>query len=55
LATEATRGKYNQYSPQQRAAIGKYAAENGPTRVARHFSDKLKMKISEPMARKFKE
>jgi len=55
LATEETHGKYNRYSPQQRAAIGKYAAENGPTQAARHFSDKLKMNILEPMAKKFKE
>ena len=53
LATEATCGKYNRYSPQQRAAIGKYAAENGPKQAAKHFSDKLMMSVSEPMARKF--
>ena len=51
----ASRGKYNRYKPEERAAIGRYAAENGPTRAARHFSEKLKMKISEPTARKFKE
>ena len=51
----ASRGKYNRYTPEERAAIGRYAAENGPTRATRHFSEKLKMKISEPTARKFKE
>ena len=50
----ASRGKYNRYTPEERAAIGRYAAENGPTQAARHFSEKLKMKISEPTARKFK-
>ena len=33
-----TRGKYDDYTPEQRAQIGKYAAENGPTRAAKHFS-----------------
>ena len=51
----ASCGKYNRYTPEERAAIGRYAAENGPTQAARHFSEKLKMKISEPTARKFKE
>ena len=54
-ATTASRGKYNRYTPEERAAIGKYAAENGPTRVAKYFSGKLKIQISEPTARKFKE
>jgi hypothetical protein len=30
-----TRGKYAIYSPNDRAKIGKYAAENGPTAVYR--------------------
>ena len=29
--------KYNTYTPEQRAEIGKYAAENGNTSAARHF------------------
>ena len=47
--------RYNRYTPEERAAIGKYAAENGPTRVAKYFSGKLNIQISEPTARKFKE
>ena len=35
------RGKYNCYSPEERASIGKYAAENGATRAAKHFSHTL--------------
>ena len=54
-ATTVSRRKYNRYTPEERAAIGKYAAENGPTRMAKYFSVKLKMHISEPTARKFKE
>ena len=30
------RGKYNSYSPEQRAGIGKYAEENGATRAAKY-------------------
>ena len=30
--------KYNDYTPEQQAEIGRYAAENGPTRAATHFS-----------------
>ena len=33
--------KYNTYTPEQRAEIGKYAAENGNTSAARHFSKVL--------------
>ncbi len=29
--TGKLRGKYNSYSPENRAKIGKYASENGPT------------------------
>ena len=32
------RGRYNSYTPEERAQIGKYTLENGNTRVARHFS-----------------
>ena len=33
-----THEKYNSYSEAERAKIGKYAAENGPTRASHHFS-----------------
>lgn len=32
------RGKYNLYMPQQRAKIGKYTAENGQMKTAKHFT-----------------
>ena len=32
------RGRYNLYSPEQRADIGKYTAENGPAHAAAQFS-----------------
>ena len=38
----------------ERAVISKYVAENSPTRLAKYFSVKLKRKISDPIARKFK-
>ena len=30
-------GKYNGYTPEERAQISKYALENGNTRAVRHF------------------
>ena len=33
------RSKYNSYSAEQRAQIGRYAVENGNTRAAKHFSE----------------
>ena len=48
------RGKYNSYSPEERAQIGKYALENGNTRAARHFSKVLNRKINESTARRLK-
>ena len=43
-----TRGKYNGYKPEQRAQIGKYAGENGPTRAAKHFSKHMSRNITFP-------
>ena len=36
--TGASRGNYNSYTSVQRDEIGKYAAENGATSAAKHFS-----------------
>ena len=47
-------GKYNHYTAEERAMIGRYAAENGPTRASKHFSKLLRKNISEPTARRFK-
>ena len=32
-----TRGAYTDYTPEDRAKIERYAAENGPARATRHF------------------
>uniref|UniRef100_A0A1X7T1B3 Uncharacterized protein n=1 Tax=Amphimedon queenslandica TaxID=400682 RepID=A0A1X7T1B3_AMPQE len=48
------RGKYNDYTPEQRARIGKYAYENGPTKAAKHFSQVLDKTVPEPTARRLK-
>ena len=39
--TLSPRGKYNSYTPEERGRIGKYAAENGATKAAMHFSKLL--------------
>ena len=49
-----SRGNYNSYTPRQRAQIGQYAAENGPTRAAAHFSSLWKLNINESTARRLK-
>lgn len=53
-AGDSTRGKYNEYLAAERARIGKYAAENGPTRASRHFSNVLKRPVPETTARRLK-
>ena len=39
--------KFSDYMPQERAQIGKYAVENGPTKAAKHFSQVLNRKVPE--------
>ena len=35
---QTVRGKYNSYTPEQRAEIGKYAVENGATNAAKRYT-----------------
>ena len=49
------RGQYNSYSKEQCAMIGKYAAENGPTRAAKHYTAVWGIQINESTARRLKE
>ena len=48
---KSERGKYNEYTAEERAHIGKFVAENGPAKAVRHFSDG---KLPESTARRFK-
>lgn len=48
------RRKYNSYTPEERAQIGKYVLENGNSRAARHFSKVLHQQIRESTARRLK-
>ena len=48
------RGKYNSYTLEQRARIGKYATKNGATCAAKHFTAAWGISISEFMARRLK-
>ena len=45
---------YNEYTAEERAAIGKYTAENGPAMACRRFSKTLGKKIPESTARRLK-
>ena len=47
-------GQYNKYTPEERASIGKYAAENGSTKAAWCFSKLLKRDNNESTARKLR-
>ena len=47
--------KNNSYSKEQRAMIGNYAAENGPTCAAKHYSAVWGIPINESTARRLKE
>lgn len=42
------RGKYNQYTAEERARIGKYAAVNGASNAATHFSTMVDAKVRSP-------
>ncbi len=47
-------GKHHSYSPELRATIGKYAAENGATRAAMRYSKEMGLEMNESTVRKFK-
>jgi len=46
--------KYNTYTPQQTAKIRKNAAENSPTRAAKHFTAIWNIHVNESTARRLK-
>ena len=48
------RAHYNDYTAKERAEIGKYAVENGPTKAVRCFLERLGRKVPESSARRFK-
>ena len=47
-------GVSSHYTAKEKAEIGKYAVENGPTQAARCFSEQLGHKVPESSARRFK-
>ena len=53
-SSSGKRNKYNEYTAEERAKIGKYAAENGPARAVRHFSTIMTRKLPESTARRLK-
>ena len=48
------RGKYNCYTPEQRAEIGKYATENGATKAVKRYTSAWGININELTARRLK-
>ena len=53
-AEKQGRGKYYYCIPEERAAIGMYAAENGPGRACKHFTKVLEKNVPESSARKLR-
>ncbi len=53
-AERGRRKKYNNYTPQQRATVGKYAVEHGVMSAKKKFSLMFKMDINESTVRRFK-
>ena len=51
---KTSHGKYNSYTPQQRAKIGKYAAKNGPIKAAKHFTTTWGIHVNELTVRRLK-
>ena len=47
--------QYHSYSSQQRAHIGKYAAQHGPTAASRHFTKLQGHSVAESTACKFRD
>ena len=45
------RGKYNRYSPEDRANIGTHAVENGASKAARHYSKIMGVVINDSTVR----
>ena len=54
MSSNELRGKYNDYTPEERARIGKYAAENGPVRAVRYCSKVIGKSVPETTARRLK-
>ena len=50
---ENTKQPYHSYSSQQRADIGRYAAQHGPTAASRHFTKQLGHPVPESTPRKY--
>ena len=48
------RAKYNDYTPLQRANIGKYTVEHGPTRASHYFTKVLEKDVPESTVRRLK-
>ena len=46
--------KYNCYTPEQRASIGRYAAENDPVRAMQYFSKRFCTELPETTARRLR-
>ena len=51
---EMRRGKYNSYTPKERAKIGQYAAMSGATSAVRYFTGVFSRDLNESTAKRLK-
>jgi len=51
---QTPRGSYTTYTPEQKAMIGRYAAEQGNSKAVQKFSSELGVSVKESTVRQFK-
>lgn len=51
---QTPRGSYTTYTPEQKAVIGRYAAENGNAKAVKKYSSELGVSVKESTVRQFK-
>ena len=51
---QTPRGSYTTYTPEQKAMIGRYAAENGNSKAVHKYSAELGISVKESTVRQFK-
>lgn len=51
---QTPRGSYTTYTPEQKAMIGRYAAENGNSKAVQKYTTELGVSVKESTVRQFK-
>ncbi len=51
---QTPRGSYTTYTPEQKALIGRFAAENGNSKAVQKYTEELGVSVKESTVRQFK-